>query len=231
MDGRELKRMMAVHDRLASVMADDRFTLPTRRGPDVRMFAVASIWALAERAPEPWERVSEILHMRTWDDFWRYIAADAPRWEPEPWDHDGRCEAPMIRRDGPCGQRATLHLTARVTSPQDGTWRIARYCKRHEDHARQAARADRLMVAAGAMPEPVPNTGGLLPCYLSWSWPDQYARARPGWKPPSYGVCADDWPVLAKVAEMKPPELRALDGDGEAVPGVHEAPSLRLVRS
>jgi hypothetical protein len=105
------------------------------------------------------------------------------------------------------------------------------YC--HRLHAEQA----RIMYARERsltnVPEPMPNSGGLLPCYIrANNWPDVYVWADASWTPPYVGICADDWPVMAKVA--KPPmtkvTLSAIDGGREIAP-TSETPSLRLVRA
>lgn len=225
----ELNRTLDVHQRIARVMADKRFP---ERGPNVRLLTVTVIWVAGIEKPPPgqrWARVRQILNLRPYG-LADIISADAPRWEPEPGDGTETCEAPMIRREGLCGQRVSAWPQARVTNPADGTWRMARFCRRHEDYAYRADRADLARVEAGGIPEPVPNTGGLMPCYLTMrDWNGFYAQARSGWTPPSYGICADDWPVLAKVTAMEPPKLRALDGGSEHADGDWSAPSLRLV--
>lgn len=229
MDGRELKRTLDIHERMARCMADDRFP---ETGPSTRLLTVTILWVAGVEKPpqgEAWSRVRHLMNLREYA-LGALLKADAPRWEPGPDDYGEACEAPMIRRAGLCGGRPSPHLEARVTSPADGTWRIARFCRRHEEHARSAARADHASVRAGGYPEPVPNAGGLLPCYLTADWPDLYAWARPGWKPPSHGICADGWPVMARVTAMAPPELRAIAGGSEDG-GEWAAPSLRLVTS
>lgn len=229
MDGPELKRALKVHDLMARIYADDRF--PPRRGSlggDLRQFALATAWVLgAERVPrgEIWSRVAEIMHFDGWRRFWWTIEQDCPRYEPPPLAAE--CEALMIRRDGMCGQRASSHVA--VTNPADGTWRHVGYCRRHEADADAVRDAERRRRKAGGIPGPVPNAGGLLPCYLRWNWPYAYRQARSDWEAPALGICADDWPVLAKVAELEPPKLRLLSGDGEA--GQFDAPSLKLVRN
>ena len=140
------------------------------------------------------------------------------------------CEGPMIRRSGLCGKRSSTRF--RVTDPATGQWRMAGVCSRHDVFGRELRIAEKALRQAGGIPEPLPNTGGLLPCYLNWKWPEMYAQASPGWKPPRVGICADDWPVMARVTEMEPPALALLEGGGEAVGGDSlplDPPSLRLV--
>jgi hypothetical protein len=239
-DGRELKRTLAVHAQIARAYADDRF--PARRlslGADLRQFAIAAIWVTGvERPPseEHWDRVCEIMHLDNYR-FWQTIRQDVPRFEPESLHSGGGCEVPMIRREGTCGRPPAWGF--RVTNPADGTWRMASYCSRHGEQARLARNAEMRRQKAGGIPEPVPNAGGLLPCYFRWRWPENYAIALPGWKPPALGIRADDWPAMAWAAEKEPPlpRLRVII-DGEAldsepappIPRGENGPALRLVR-
>lgn len=79
------------------------------------------------------------------------------------------------------------------------------FCRRHKEHA-DRVRAQ--IETAGERPEPIPNVGGLLPCYfVSESWERLYSWARPGWKPPYYGVCADDWPTPGHTVVPRKPRL------------------------
>jgi hypothetical protein len=236
MDGRELKRTLAVHNLIARAYADDRFPSPRGMSTDLRMFTVTILWVVGiEQKPkgERWTRVCEVMHLNGYR-FWEAIRADLPRYEPEGWHYQGgECEAPMIRRGGLCGKRATTAF--QVTDPKDGTWRMAGFCNRHEEYSRQVDATERARQASGTLPVPLPNAGGLLPCYVGFRWPDLYAKVDPHWKPPAQGICADDWPVMAKVTAMEPPRLAVIAGertrDASPIPqGERSAPSLRLVR-
>lgn len=146
------------------------------------------------------------------------VYADRPRYETATTPDLG-CEAPMIRRDGPCGA-ASSDWSSRV-DPETG-WRTAvRYCRRHADWGRQLDRAWR----DGGRPEPIPNVGGLMPSYLQLKtghagWVRIYqdaARAcRRTWEPPTvYGLKADDWPVPGAGPAPEPFRLRLAAVDGE----------------
>ena len=232
MDGRQLERTLKVHQRIADAYQDPRFP---ENGPNTRLLAVTAMWVTGiEQAPvgTRWSRVCELLRLTDYD-LRKLIASDAPRWEPPP-EHDVHfslacCDAPMIRRGGSCGHHPAP-LRAQVTDPADGTWRIATFCNRHLEHARKAQAAEKELRAAGPLPVPPPNTGGLLPCYLpSWDWTRLYAKhAAYDWQPPAVGIRADDWPVLARVAGHAPPKLDLLPGDGEDA-AVAGGPVLRLV--
>lgn len=240
MNGHELRRRLDVHERIADVYNDTRFPR-AHMHPDLRTLAVAVLWVVGVERPEKggqWARVYEVLNfdIKSSRDNWRFwelIGSDAPRWEPPAEGmYECPCEAPMVRRSGPCGKRATWRY--RVTDPETGQWRMSGACSRHNEFGAAERAAERMRQQAGGIPEPLPNTGGLLPCYFNWKWPDMYAQARRGWKPPRIGICADDWPVMAKVAAMEPPTLSLMEGGGEVADGAlfpAAPPSLRLVTS
>jgi hypothetical protein len=211
--GGELKRIIACHRLTARIYADARFARWGAR--DVRTVALALAAATTTERPRgyqgTWERVCELTGLSR-ESIWSVIREDLPRWQPagETWVHAGECEAPMIRRAGPCGQPGPAR--ARVSSTEDGTWRTAWYCRRHEAHAEAARAAERAARAAGLVPEPVPNTGGLLPAYFpGWTWAEAYQRAGgQRWRPPAAGISADLWPAAAPARR-----LEVIDGGGE----------------
>jgi hypothetical protein len=135
----------------------------------------------------------------------------------------------MVRRET-CGKAGNRSVN--VPNPVDGTWRINWYCSAHRELREQVIAEQRALTQAGGIPEPLPNRGGLLPCYLRWNWPDLYAAASPGWKPPAVGIRADDWPTLAKVAVLAPPEFTLVVGGETAEPAPFPAdtPALRLIK-
>ncbi|MEU2899642.1 hypothetical protein ABZ690_08050 [Streptomyces sp. NPDC006967] len=92
---------------------------------------------------------------------------------------------------GICG--ADSHHKVLELDPRTG-WTTPRwFCKRHVDHAERVA--EQVREQNEAAPEPIPNTGGLLPVYYKAPWEDVYRHYAPAsWEPPSYGLSADDWP-------------------------------------
>jgi hypothetical protein len=94
--------------------------------------------------------------------------------------------------DGICGSPARHRVEER--DPRTGWITAHWFCKRHKDHADRVTA--QLADQNAAAPEPVPNTGGLLPCYFKADWAKVYAHYRHGWTEPSYGLCADDWPAV-----------------------------------
>ncbi|WP_330335821.1 hypothetical protein OHS33_39500 (plasmid) [Streptomyces sp. NBC_00536] len=105
----------------------------------------------------------------------------------------GFSPAPVDQRNaqGVCG--AASHHKVLEMDPRTG-WTTARwFCNRHVEHAERVAEQVREQNAAA--PEPIPNTGGLLPVYFKAPWETVYRRYAPArWEPPSYGLSADDWP-------------------------------------
>lgn len=110
--------------------------------------------------------------------------ADArPTWKPAP-------------AGAVCGANANPELHVIEHDPRTG-WRIDHwFCTRHKDHA---GRVRAQVEAAGPAPEPIPTTGGLLPCYFKADFERLYRdgtqRLHLQWEPPVYGLCADDWPL------------------------------------
>ncbi|MGV2914679.1 hypothetical protein [Streptomyces alfalfae] len=97
--------------------------------------------------------------------------------------------------DGVCG--APSHHRVLERDPRTGWITAHWFCKRHKEHADRVAAQVREQNEQA--PEPVPNAGGLLPCYFKGDWEKVYRHYRPGWEPPKYGLCADDWPTTSEV--------------------------------
>src|SRR5690606_28815685 len=152
------------------------------RGGDLRMFVVTALWVLAvERAPRG-ERIKRVCEVMGLDGraFWRLIREDLPRYEPpqKTWNESG-CEARLPRAKRRCGRSMATGFN--VTDSDDGTWRLAVFCGRHRAEADAEWDAERRRQRAG-VPTPLPNRGGLLPCYLPWDWSKNYAKADSSWK-------------------------------------------------
>lgn len=225
-DGRDVAHRLVLAERLERLWADDRFTAAGRhgRGAEVRALAEAIIWASwhGMTGEEGGGWVAGRLGRRSWDDVVRSVVRDdVPRFQPADARYATTCPVPMERgpRKGqPCGKRPVV--SQRVTDPATGQWQPVGWCRRHDAHADAARIAERTRMASGSVPEPLPNTGGLLPCHTPvTNWPDIYAEAALGnWKPPRVGVRADDWPVLAKVVEHEPVKLVLLHGEAQPAP-------------
>lgn len=107
------------------------------------------------------------------------IGKDFPRYEPENWtDHAATlCRAPMVRRNGPCGQRATMWTLD--FDPKTGRrWR-AGACTRHRATEMPAIDARRRAWIANGGPTPPHNAGGILARHFAGKWDDIYAWAAP----------------------------------------------------
>lgn len=213
MHGKELRRLVAARDQINRIYADDRFT--GRYGGRLRTFAVTTVWAVSVD-PGPgatWRNVADRMGLSNWE-LWKLVREDAPRYEPPNLHERNGCAAPKPRAGGRCGK--SPQISFRVTDPGTGAWQIVGFCSRHSEYADMVRRAETELTASGAVPEPLPNRGGLLPCYIDCDWPDLYAKARRGWTPPRVGIRADDWPVMEKVAAAEPPALRLITGDAHS---------------
>lgn len=111
--------------------------------------------------------------------------------------------------DGVCG--AQSHHRVLEKDPRTGWVTAHWFCKRHKEHADRVDAQVREQNEQA--PEPIPNRGGLLPCYFKADWAKVYAHYRKGWKAPAYGLCADDWPS----AEQAVPRgrLRVMAGSNQ----------------
>lgn len=110
--------------------------------------------------------------------------------------------------DGVCG--AQSHHRVLEKDPRTGWVTAHWFCKRHKEHADRVA--EQVKEQNERAPEPVPNTGGLLPCYFKADWEKVYRHYRRSWMPPSYGLAADDWPSLEDALPRHRGRLRAIVG-------------------
>lgn len=218
---------------VARVYKDKRMTSESR---DLLLLAAWLIHRDPERNTSTlgfWERAGNILGrykvgMKEKPKLADLVAKDRPRYEidrsADIWQRQ-ECAAPMIRREGLCGQNATANAYSYDTN---GWVTPIWYCRRHADWGRKQKLAEQ--EARKTAPAPVPNAGGLLPSYLTlnsgdegwvrvYEWACAWTWNR-GWKPPEpYGLRADDWPKVGEepVETWEPPRLRLATKDGELV--------------
>lgn len=162
------------------------------------------------------------------------VRQDLPRYERpgHRWGDDRLdrlCRGPRMRPhpDGPDDFRNAMNLCGapaqdKVVEKQIGTgWHVNHwFCNRHRDHLVRIR--DQVKEQNALAPEPIPNRGGLMPCYFDSDWAKVYrwAIGHEGWEPPSYGVRADDWPVPGQEPVPQRARLRLviggdLDTDGD----------------
>ncbi|MET9189568.1 hypothetical protein ABZX63_30540 [Streptomyces tendae] len=113
--------------------------------------------------------------------------------------------------DRVCG--ADSHHKVLEKDPRTGWVTAHWFCKRHKDHADRVA--EQVREQNEKAPEPVPNAGGLLPCYFRADWEKVYQHYRPRWEPPKYGICADDWPTPGETFQAHRRLRMVLGGEPE----------------
>lgn len=107
----------------------------------------------------------------------------------------------MIRRDGPCGKRATSVWLEH--QPDTGAAQYVGFCKRHITTEREQQGIDSYDAwVANGKPSPPPNAGGVLPRYFETDWAALYAWAA--------GQRADS----TKQRSTPPPTLIVINGGG-----------------
>lgn len=113
-------------------------------------------------------------------DIRRYDAlADANERDPA-----RRCGAPMVRRQGPCGQSASRR--ALLTDLQTGRKQWLAGCRRHEGWFNAQVRANRQDAAeAVEAVRPPANAGGVLARHIpEIDWHAAWQKLDPAWTPP-----------------------------------------------
>lgn len=109
-----------------------------------------------------------------------------------------------------CGNRPASIEVPEYDMATGQVRRVFWFCTRHKDHA---DRVRTQLAALGDPPPPVPNKGGLLPCYFKPEAIEQcYRWADPRWEKPYYGICANDWPVPGRDIVPKRPRLALIIG-------------------
>lgn len=160
------------------------------------------------------------------------ILRDLPRYE-RPRARRGLCDGPRVRpyvrrgygytddeaeRRTMDGTRCGADASERVDEHDMITGQITRvwwYCARHRS---DMERVRQQLADRGTPPPPIPNNGGLLPCYFQpLAVANLYKEVSPRWEPPYYGICADDWPVPGQDPVPARPKLALIVG------GVSEA--------
>lgn len=180
-----------------------------------------------------WERIRDAMNADN-KQIWTLIADDAPRYEYD-WHADPRgCQAPMVRVDRLCGKSTSLNFAE--FDPATGWMKDWHFCSRPRCREYAKPIHERARGSHQKAPEPIPNTGGLLPLFFSWNWEAKYRKAMElirysrGWEPPSYGLSADEWPEVPGQEKPKAfPKLRIIASEGEVV--VQPAPQLVPAKS
>jgi len=178
-----------------------------------------SVWRAAVRALGPSSSNQSRLPGLVRHDRPHY-EAPGHRYGTDPLDRV--CVGPRIRPyPDPDDFRNTMNICGAPAQdcvveklPETGWHKNHWFCTRHRDQMLRV----RAQVKDGnaAAPDAIPNRGGLLPCYFESDWVEVYRFfGWREWKPPVYGVRADDWPVPGRdAARPSRPRLRlVLGGD------------------
>lgn len=95
-----------------------------------------------------------------------------------------KCGAPMIRRQGACGQSASQRTM--LTDPDTGRRQWIAACRRHEDWFTARVRDNRLAVdEVEAVTRPAANAGGVLARHIpELAWEETWTKLDPKWTAP-----------------------------------------------
>ncbi|MHD0295010.1 hypothetical protein RCF19_03960 [Rhodococcus qingshengii] len=187
--GTDLRAIMDRDERMSKMLRDPDLT------DDALLFALAGMEVIKQRRQSGRRRDFRSSH---WMDeiaqlafggtettaryrVKRIIADDVPRYQA-PYTSVITCPAPMIRREGLCGKRASTSWVDR--DPMTGEGEHVGYCSRHFTPQVDVAHRERLADwVANGKPSPPPNCGGVLARYFRTDWPKWYAWAAPGRTP------------------------------------------------
>jgi hypothetical protein len=229
-------RLHTLHELAGQIYADRRMT-PAAREVALAMAWLTNAGNSPENNPRShafWDRLTGLLGPGDYrgSRVAILLADDAPRYVPprQVLMNRGACVGPRARPSRPriqpsndvdcmvyvsrdyaepptldanlCGANATIKVVEH--DPRTGWQHAHWFCRRHAD---RAAEVRAQLAHVDTPPRPVPNTGGLLPCYFDADWTEIYAHYRPGWQPPYHGIRADQWPAPESSRIPQPPRL------------------------
>ncbi len=126
-----------------------------------------------------WATLKQVLR----EDVRRYDV----RHDPDAGTWSSKCAAPMIRRQGPCGQRATRRTT--VTDVDTGRQQWLAACSRHAEWFTATVTQRRQVAAEVETIDPPANAGGVLERHFpDVRWEFVYEWVSPGWIEPGERV-------------------------------------------
>lgn len=169
-----------------------------------------------------WGRTRDVLNADN-KTMWQRIVDDVPRYDSELHDKESwGCQAPMVRAKRLCGRSAMYGFSE--FDPATGWATSWNFCNRPRCREYMRPIEARAKDSHKRAPEPIPNTGGLLPLFFAWTWESKYRKAlellrfKASWEPPSYGLSADEWPEVPGQEKPKAfPKLRLIASEGEIV--------------
>jgi hypothetical protein len=120
-------------------------------------------------------KIREVLRK----DIRRYDAVK----DAEQRDPARRCGAPMMRRQGPCGQSASQR--AMLTDADTGRKQWLGACSRHREWFEGRVRSNRAEVEVANPVRPAANAGGVLARHIpEIDWEATWIKLDPKWTPP-----------------------------------------------
>lgn len=208
------------------IYQDNRANEQTR--PLLLAFAYAVTLAPCDKETRLWQTIHKALNPSSRKGTAReLIRLDVPRYEPPGYSGgsdrlDKVCVGPRVRPHphddflnglNICGATAQEKVVEKL--PETGWHKNHWFCNRHRDHLLRVRKQVREQNASASAP--IPNRGGLLPCYFKSDWVRIYRWAlnHDKWEPPAYGVCADDWPVPGRDPIPQRARLRLVLGDAQ----------------
>lgn len=135
---------------------------------------------------------------------------------PERVAQEKRDSEDFRNTDNVCGAPGKHRVLEKAVGTGWYTWHW--FCQRHRGEARRIA--EQVEEQNTAAPEPIPNAGGLMPCYFDANWVRLYRHYTwDSWEPPVYGVRADDWPIPGKQPVPQRARLRLVLGGQDDLEG------------
>lgn len=131
---------------------------------------------------------------------------------PERVAQQKRDDEDFRNTDNVCGAPGKHRVLEKAVGTGWYTWHW--FCQRHRSEATRIA--EQVKEQNKAAPEPIPNAGGLLPCYFEANWVRLYRHYTwDTWEPPVYGIRADDWPIPGKQPVPQRARLRLVAGGAD----------------
>lgn len=225
-------KLRAYHHTVDALMADPDVTA------DLLLVGIWMARAVHLRIPEPghgdwtWKRIcADIYGADGHNELYRLtrvLRDDLPRYDPHR-DRDGwgypPCAAPMIRRDGACGQPSTKEQL--LTDLDTGRGMLVGACSRHRSwlDAHLLDNRQQVKTLGDQLPRPASNCGGLLARHIprGIGWRKLYQSLDANWRPVKPAAATKPVKPTLRVLTFEPCD----DAEHEAANG--ERPALSMI--